>query len=89
MGSVASPAAMIDESALTGEPMPVNRRQAELARSGTLNAGETFELSATATAGESTYAGIVRMVTAAQTAKGARSYASLIATHCCCCRSRS
>ena len=68
-GVIASPAAMIDESALTGEPMPVNRRQAELARSGTLNAGETFELRATATAGESTYAGIVRMVTAAQTAK--------------------
>ena len=38
-------------------------------RSGTINAGETFELRATATAGESTYAGIVRMVTAAQTAK--------------------
>ena len=37
--------------------------------SGTLNAGETFEFKATATAGESTYAGIVRMVTAAQTAK--------------------
>ena len=60
---------MIDESALTGEPIPVNRREGEAARSGTLNAGETFELRATATAGESTYAGIVRMVTAAQTAK--------------------
>ena len=60
---------MIDESALTGEPIPANRREGEPARSGTLNAGETFELKATATAGESTYAGIVRMVTAAQTAK--------------------
>src|ERR1700730_18005833 len=39
------------------------------ALSGTLNAGETFEIRATATAGASTYAGIVRMVTAAQTAK--------------------
>src|SRR4029079_19139513 len=37
--------------------------------SGTINAGETFSLRASATAGESTYAGIVRMVTAAQTAK--------------------
>src|SRR4029079_13129697 len=37
--------------------------------SGTINAGETFELRASASAGESTYAGIVRMVTAAQTAK--------------------
>src|SRR5581483_4917364 len=68
-GLIASANAVIDESALTGEPIPVNRRQGEPARSGTLNAGEAFELSATATAGESTYAGIVRMVTAAQTAK--------------------
>ena len=68
-GVVSSANSMIDESALTGEPIPVNRRAGEPARSGTLNAGEAFELRATATAGESTYAGIVRMVTAAQTAK--------------------
>jgi heavy metal translocating P-type ATPase len=68
-GTIGSPRAMIDESALTGEPIPVNRPAGEPARSGTVNAGETFELHATATAGESTYAGIVRMVTAAQTAK--------------------
>ena len=68
-GIISAPGAMIDESALTGEPIPVNRRAGEPARSGTLNAGETFELKATATAGESTYAAIVRMVTAAQTAK--------------------
>jgi heavy metal translocating P-type ATPase len=68
-GVITSPGAMIDESALTGEPMPVARREGELAQSGTLNAGETFEIRVTATAGESTYAGIVRMVTAAQTAK--------------------
>lgn len=68
-GVVTTPAAMIDESALTGEPIPVARRAGELARSGTLNAGETFEIRVTATAGESTYAGIVRMVTAAQTAR--------------------
>ena len=37
--------------------------------SGTLNAGEAFEMIATRTAGESTYAGIVRLVTAAQAAK--------------------
>jgi heavy metal translocating P-type ATPase len=68
-GAIGSPRAMIDESALTGEPIPVDRRAGEPVRSGTVNAGETFELRATATAGESTYAGIVRMVTAAQTAK--------------------
>jgi heavy metal translocating P-type ATPase len=60
---------MIDEAALTGEPIPVAHREGEAARSGTVNAGEAFEIRATATAGESTYAGIVRMVHAAQTAK--------------------
>ncbi len=68
-GLVASPSAVIDESALTGEPIPVTRQDGETARSGALNAGETFAIKATATAGESTYAGIVRLVTAAQTAK--------------------
>jgi heavy metal translocating P-type ATPase len=68
-GVVAGAGAIIDESALTGEPIPVDRRRGEAVRSGTVNAGETFEMRATATAGESTYAGIVRMVTAAQTAR--------------------
>ncbi len=61
--------AVLDQSALTGEPMPVSRHVGEPVYSGTVNAGDTFELRATAIAGESTYAGIVRMVTAAQTAK--------------------
>ncbi len=68
-GVLTSAAAVIDEAALTGEPIPVARRTGEPALSGTLNAGETFEMRATATAGASTYAGIVRMATAAQTAK--------------------
>jgi heavy metal translocating P-type ATPase len=68
-GIIASASVMIDEAALTGEPVPVARREGEAARSGTVNAGEAFEIRATATAGESTYAGIVRMVHAAQTAK--------------------
>lgn len=68
-GVVRTANAVIDESALTGEPIPVNRSQGEPARSGSVNAGDLFELTATAIASESTYAGIVRMVTAAQTAK--------------------
>jgi heavy metal translocating P-type ATPase len=68
-GLVISPNAVIDESALTGEPIPVNRLEGEEIRSGTVNAGQTFSMKAVATAGESTYAGIVRMVTTAQTAK--------------------
>ena len=61
--------ALIDMSALTGEPIPVARRDGDSVLSGTTNVGDTFELRATATAGDSAYAGIVRMVTAAQTAK--------------------
>lgn len=68
-GIVASSAATIDESALTGEPIPVVKVRGGAVLSGSLNAGETFELTATAPNGESTYAGIVRLVTAAQTAK--------------------
>ena len=40
-GIIISPGAMIDEAVLTGEPIPVTRREGELARSGTVNAGET------------------------------------------------
>ena len=68
-GVIESAVAVLDEAALTGEPIPVNRRKGEGARSGAINAGETFEMRASATAGESTYAGIVRLVAAAQTAK--------------------
>ena len=68
-GVVTSGAAMIDESALTGEPIPVAKAPGAAILSGSLNAGETFEMTVSAVAGESTYAGIVKLVTAAQTAK--------------------
>jgi heavy metal translocating P-type ATPase len=68
-GVVTSPVATVDESALTGEPIPVTRSRGGAILSGAVNAGEAFELAVTATAGESTYAGIVKLVTAAQTAK--------------------
>jgi heavy metal translocating P-type ATPase len=68
-GVVNSEAAVIDESALTGEPIPVVKACGAAILSGSLNSGESFELTVSAAAGESTYAGIVRMVTAAQTAK--------------------
>src|SRR4051794_22538428 len=68
-GVLTSIEATIDESALTGEPIPVVKARGAAILSGSLNAGETFELTVSAAAGESTYAGIVRLVTAAQTAK--------------------
>src|SRR5260370_22429790 len=68
-GTVASDAATIDESALTGEPIPVTKARGAAIFSGSLNVGETFAMGVSAAAGQSTYAGIVRLVTAAQTAK--------------------
>jgi cation transport ATPase len=68
-GVVTSGAATIDESALTGEPIPVVKTKGAAIFSGSLNTGETFEMTASSVAGKSTYAGIVRLVTVAQTAK--------------------
>ncbi|KZS61928.1 MAG: heavy metal translocating P-type ATPase [Mycobacterium pseudokansasii] len=60
-GRIVDMVAVLDESALTGEPLQVERGIGEAVRSGVVNAGSAFELRATATADESTYAGIVRM----------------------------
>jgi heavy metal translocating P-type ATPase len=68
-GVVASDTATVDEQALTGEPIPVVKARGAAVLSGALNAGEAFELAVTAAAGDSTYAGLIRLVTAAQTAK--------------------
>ncbi|HEX7462398.1 MAG TPA: heavy metal translocating P-type ATPase, partial [Dermatophilaceae bacterium] len=58
--------ASMDESALTGEPLPVERSAGEAVRSGVVNAGPPIEMVATAAAAESTYAGVVRLVEQAQ-----------------------
>ncbi len=68
-GILTSAAAVLDESALTGESRPVERAQGDPIRSGALNAGPAFDLRATATVEESTYAGIVRLVEEAQRQK--------------------
>jgi len=65
-GTVAGAAAILDESALTGEPLPVDRARGEPVRSGVLNAGRPFDLLSTARAADSTYAGIVRLVSEAE-----------------------
>ena len=54
-------AAVLDESVLTGEPLQVERSRGEAVRSGVVNAGGAFDLRATATEQDSTYAGIVRL----------------------------
>ncbi len=60
---------VLDESALTGESLPVERTEGEQIRSGAVNAGAAFDIRAVATAEESTYAGIVRLVREAQEQK--------------------
>ena len=59
---------VLDEAALTGEPLPVERPAGDEVRSGVVNAGPPTELVATAVAAESTYAGVVRLVQQAQAA---------------------
>jgi len=68
-GTVESAAAMLDQSALTGESMPARLTRGDDVMSGSTNAGEAFDLRATRRAADSTYAGIVRLVTAAQASK--------------------
>jgi len=65
-GAVAADAAVLDESALTGEARPAEHMRGDQVRSGAVNAGGPFDLRATGTAAESTYAGIVRLVSAAE-----------------------
>ena len=60
-GRITDSFAVLDESILTGEPLQVERATGEPVRSGVVNAGNVFELRATATAEDSTYAGIVRL----------------------------
>jgi len=60
-GRVASEYAVIDDSALTGESVHVRRDRGESVRSGSVNASGGLEMQASATAAESTYAGIVRL----------------------------
>ncbi|BCH08523.1 cation transporter [Mesorhizobium sp. 131-3-5] len=68
-GFLIDASAVLDESTVTGEPLPERRGTGDALRSGTVNAGEAFFMRASAIADNSTYAAIVRMVAAAQTAK--------------------
>jgi heavy metal translocating P-type ATPase len=65
-GMVESDEAIVDESALTGEPLPVTVRRGGNVRSGTAAAGVAFELRALRPAAESAYAALVRLVQQAE-----------------------
>jgi heavy metal translocating P-type ATPase len=65
-GTVMDGVAVLDQSALTGEAMPVQQRTNDSVMSGSANVGAAFDMLASRRAAESTYAGIVRLVAAAQ-----------------------
>jgi heavy metal translocating P-type ATPase len=65
-GSLVSATAALDESALTGEGLPVEREVGDRVRSGVVNAGSPMDIRATTTAADSTYAGVVRLVAEAE-----------------------
>jgi heavy metal translocating P-type ATPase len=65
-GDVVGSDAVVDESTLTGEPMPATLVAGDPVRSGAVNAGGPFELRATRPAAESAYAAIVRLVRQAE-----------------------
>ncbi len=54
--------AVLDESALTGEPYPVTHEVGDEVSSGVVNSGHTLELSATSTSEQSTYSNLIRLV---------------------------
>ncbi|MEO6196231.1 MAG: heavy metal translocating P-type ATPase [Thermoanaerobaculia bacterium] len=68
-GVLLGPDAVLDESALTGESTPVDRRPGDRVPSGSLNDGGPFDLRAVATAERSTYAAIVRLVQEAEASR--------------------
>ncbi|MFS2156739.1 heavy metal translocating P-type ATPase [Pseudomonas sp. Pseusp122] len=65
-GQLLDTCATVDESALTGEPMPVQYACTAELRSGAVNVGPAFSLTVTRSAEQSTYAGIVKMAQTAQ-----------------------
>jgi P-type E1-E2 ATPase len=65
-GTVANGVAVLDQSALIGEALPVTFKPGQPVLSGATNAGDAFDLTASHRAAESTYAGVVRLVEASQ-----------------------
>jgi heavy metal translocating P-type ATPase len=66
-GLVVSGEAVVDEAALTGEPLPATYAEGGSVWSGTTNVGEAFEAKAVRPAAESAYAALVRLVEQVET----------------------
>ncbi|TVR94249.1 MAG: copper-translocating P-type ATPase [Trueperaceae bacterium] len=68
-GSVVSGASYVDESMITGEPIPVSKRQGDRVVGGTINTTGALRFRATAVGADTVLAQIIAMVEAAQGAK--------------------
>ena len=68
-GHIVNGQAIIDESALTGEPLPKTKNIDDQLFSGTVNVGDAFEMQADKLSEESQYAKIVQLVKKAQAEK--------------------
>lgn len=76
-GILEDEAATLDESALTGEPLPASLGAGADLRSGAVNAGPAFRMRATSDAEASTYAAILRLTRAAAEGRAPESGAGL------------
>ena len=65
-GLVLDAEAVLDESTMTGESLPIARHHGQEVRSGVSNAGDAFELEVLRPAAESAYAALARLVTEAE-----------------------
>ncbi|WP_348649841.1 heavy metal translocating P-type ATPase [Sinorhizobium sp. BG8] len=68
-GSLVSEIAVLDQSSLTGESVPVEKFNSDEILSGSTNVGNAFDLKTERSATDSTYANIVRLVSQAQESK--------------------
>jgi len=68
-GLVTDAEAIVDESALTGEPLPVTHLAGGAVRGGCTNAGEAFQIEAATPASGSAYAALVRLVREAESSR--------------------
>ncbi|MTD38746.1 cadmium-translocating P-type ATPase [Erwinia sp. CPCC 100877] len=65
-GVIISASSSIDESAITGESVPIEKYQDDALFGGTLNLGEAFTMTVTKTSDDSLFAKIIRLVDEAQ-----------------------
>ncbi|WP_124057509.1 heavy metal translocating P-type ATPase [Vaginisenegalia massiliensis] len=65
-GSLLSPEALINEAAITGEPLPVNKKTGEAVIGGTINQGNSFDMTVTVENDATLFAKIIKLVEEAQ-----------------------